>query len=216
MPLTSDPRSLVAAALTELDTARSGGASGPALLELIALLTPVIQCRVARILLAHGRGRVLVDLRAEVEEHVQTVFGQLFEDRGRVLRLWDPAKGLSLAGWVGRFAQLRSRDLLRSASRDPWRHQARPPEHFETHGSERTPEDDVAAQQLWREARRRVLEQEQEQGRRMFELLFERDLSTNEIRDATGLRDGAIYQWRSRLRRSLQAQIQILSSEEGT
>ncbi|HHO52349.1 MAG TPA: sigma-70 family RNA polymerase sigma factor [Deltaproteobacteria bacterium] len=206
----------MASALAELDVARSGEPSGPALIELIELLTPVIQCRVARILLAHGRGRILVDLRAEVEEHVQTVFGQLFEDSGRVLRLWDPGKGLSLKGWVGRFAQLRSRDLLRSARRDPWRHQARPMEHFEAQGIEITPEDDVAAQQLWDEARRRVLEQEQEQGQRMFELLFERDLSTREIRDATGLRDGAIYQWRSRLRRALQAQLQILSSEEGT
>ena len=206
----------MASALAELDVARSGEPSGPALIELIELLTPVIQCRVARILLAHGRGRILVDLRAEVEEHVQTVFGQLFEDSGRVLRLWDPGKGLSLKGWVGRFAQLRSRDLLRSARRDPWRHHARPMEHFEAQGIESTPEDDVAAQQLWDEARRRVLEQEQEQGQRMFELLFERDLSTREIRDATGLRDGAIYQWRSRLRRALQAQLQILSSEEGT
>ena len=76
------------------------------LTRLVAVLTPVIQARVARTLLAHrsplASGR---DLRQEVEDQIQEVFLALFARDGRVLRSWLSERGLSLENFVGRVAE---------------------------------------------------------------------------------------------------------------
>ncbi|MBX2801862.1 MAG: hypothetical protein KTR31_29555 [Myxococcales bacterium] len=206
-------RVLVDRVLDELRTARAGAPSGAATVELIGLLNPVVHSRVERVLRTYGRGRVLTNLRAEIEEHVQRVWGLVFEQEARVLRLWQPERGLSLLNWIGRFATLRTKDVMRSAKRDPWRHQAAPPEYFDRMVSEPHAERGVATKQMWQAVQGRVLERQSEQGRAMFELLFERDATTAEIRDATDLSDAAIFKWRSRLRKELHHEWETLLSE---
>src|SRR5687768_1618744 len=64
-----------------------------------------------------ARGR---DLRQEVEDLTQEVFVALFADDARALRLWDPARGASLANFVGLLAEREVASILRSGRRSPW------------------------------------------------------------------------------------------------
>ena len=205
-------RVLLDAALSELESAPAGAPSGPAVQELVAYLMPVVHARATRVLLAHGRGRAMSNLRATVEEYVQLVMGKVFTDRAHVLRLWSEDGGLSLKNWVGRFATLRCRDQVRSGKRDPWRHEATPPEHFARMavGSNAVA---VEAADFWQTVRSTVLEGQTEQGREMFRLLFEEDRSTEEIREATGLSSDAVFQWRRRLRVTIRKAWQAHVSE---
>lgn len=182
--------------------------------RLVQRLSPTIQRSVVRILLAHGRGRVLANLGSYVQEHRQLVFAKLFERDARVLRIWDPARGLSLLGWVGRFAAMRTRDALRSISADPWRDQAMPPDFFEAMLAEGSPEQLVATVRLWSTVRDRVQSKVTKQGKHMFELLFEQDRTTREITEATGLSPDAIFQWRRRLRQEIERQLTRLVSDQ--
>lgn len=187
-------------ALSELAQARPGAPSGPGVQALVEWLAPVIQVRVTRVLVSHGRGRAMSDLRATVEEYVQMVFGKVFEDEGRVLALWEPQGGLSLRNWIGRFAQLRARDVVRSGKRDPWRHEAAPPEHLERIGGVTAPDDRAVAAELWEKVRAAVLASQSEQGQALFRLMFEEDRTTAEIQSETDLSSAAVFQWRRRLR----------------
>jgi DNA-directed RNA polymerase specialized sigma24 family protein len=86
-----------------------------ALTELVAVLTPVIQARVARTLLAR-RHRLACgrDVRQEVEDLSQDVFLTLFSRDSRVLRDWQPERGLSLESFVGLVAERQVLSFLRS------------------------------------------------------------------------------------------------------
>lgn len=92
-----------------------------ALRAFVDAMTPIIQARVVRALL---RRRLLAagrDVRQEVEDMTQDVFGALFAHDGRALRAWDPERGLSLANFVGLVADRQIASTLRSGRRNPWR-----------------------------------------------------------------------------------------------
>jgi RNA polymerase sigma-70 factor (ECF subfamily) len=61
---------------------------------LVDKLTPVVQARVARVLLVQG-GAAGRDIRRQVEDLTQEVFLSLFDDDGRVLRSWRAELGPS-------------------------------------------------------------------------------------------------------------------------
>ena len=75
----------------------------------MALLTPVIQARVARTLLARrshlGSDR---NVRQEVEDMTQEIFLLLFHKGGQVLRSWEAGRGLSLKNFVGLVSERRA------------------------------------------------------------------------------------------------------------
>ncbi len=77
---------------------------------LVALLTPVIHCRVGRVLAERRWKR---GISSEHHDLVQECFASVFADDARVLRQWDPERGLSLVNWIGIVSQRRARDLVR-------------------------------------------------------------------------------------------------------
>jgi RNA polymerase sigma factor (sigma-70 family) len=179
---------------------RALGGEENALMLLVDRLTPVIQVRVARALLRQDR-RSDRQIGHEVADLTQEVFAALFADGGRVLACWDPARGLSLANFVGLVAQRQACSILRSERRNPWSDQPEDPALLEarTSDSEPSPEGIVAS----REALQRLLDVLRErlspQGLEMFYRLYVYRESLEQISAATGLRDAAIYQWKSRI-----------------
>lgn len=174
-----------------------------ALTRLVAVLTPVIQARVARTLLANrfrlAGGR---DVRQEVEDLSQEVFLALFSRDAHVLRSWRAERGLSLENFVGLVAERQVRSFLRSGRRNPWKEApAFTAEEFEPEDPDSGPEEAAAS----REHLALLLDQLREElsplGWRLFELLFIQEKSLKEARAATGLSAVAVYAWRSRLRR---------------
>jgi RNA polymerase sigma-70 factor (ECF subfamily) len=174
-----------------------------ALNELVAVLTPVIQARVTRTLLARRHrlagGRVV---RQDVEDRSQDVFLALFSRDSRVLRDWQPRRGLSLQSFVGLVAERQVLSFLRSPRRNPWREDpSLMDEELERESPEILPDDFVASRELFSLLLDRLREALSPLGWRMFELLFVQELSQAEVEAASGLSADAVYQWRLRLRR---------------
>ena len=195
------------------DLVRSALAGDPtALNRLVALLTPVIQARVARTLLAQrfrlAGGR---DMRQEVEDLSQDVFLELFSRDAHVLRSWQAELGLSLENFVGMVAERQVWSFLRSGRQNPRKEDPSiPPEELETEAPEPGPEKVAAGREHLALLLDRLREELSPLGWCLFELLFVQELSVNEVRAASGLSADAVYAWRSRLRslaRKLQAEM---------
>jgi RNA polymerase sigma-70 factor (ECF subfamily) len=172
----------------------------PAVARLVDRLTPVIQARAARCLLRTGRGAG-PRLRQELVDLVQQVFLTLFDQRGRVLASWDPARGLSLDNFVGLVAERQVLSILRSGKRDPWREDPTLVEDMDGPSEEPDPEEAAASREELELLLARMREALSPLGWQLFDLLYLQERSVSEVEAATGLSADAVYAWRSRLRK---------------
>lgn len=173
-----------------------------AVTRLVAGLTPVIQARVARTLLARrsrlGSGR---DIRQEVEDLSQDVFLSLFSRDGHVLRSWQAERGLSLENFVGLVAERQVVSFVRSGRRNLWKEEPSPAQELDATVSESGPEEVAASREQLSLLLERLREKLSPLGHQLFVLLFVREMSVPETVAASGLSADAVYAWRSRLRR---------------
>jgi RNA polymerase sigma-70 factor, ECF subfamily len=185
--------------------------------RLIARLTPVIQARVARGLLQRRRGTSAGrSVRQEVEDLTQDVFVALFADGGKVLRTWQPERGLSLANFVGLVAERQTASILRSGKRSPWKEDPTLTAELDGSDAGSGPDDTAASRQVLRRLLQRLTEELSPLGRQLFDLIFLRELTVPEVERQTGMSPEAIYAWRSRLRRlakKLRADLEARLSE---
>ena len=84
---------------------------------LVGLLSPVIERRVAATLWQRTSRR---SAQQELKDLTQAVFVSLFEDDGKALRAWDPARGASLEGFVSLLAHRQVISTLRRGRTTPW------------------------------------------------------------------------------------------------
>ncbi|HSG40918.1 MAG TPA: sigma-70 family RNA polymerase sigma factor [Thermoanaerobaculia bacterium] len=174
----------------------------PALTQLIQKLTPVIQSRVARCLLLRRTGAAAGrSVRQEVEDLTQDIFVVLFTDGGKVLRSWQPERGLSLVNFVGLVTERQTASALRSGKRSPWKEDPTLVEDLHQESLESGPEEIAASREELRLLLDRLTEELSPLGRRLFDLLFLRELPPDEVVRQTGMKPDAVYAWRSRLRR---------------
>lgn len=167
--------------------------------ELVARLSPVIQARVARLLLARGAGR---DLRVQVEDMTQEVFLSLFEDDARVLRSWNPERGLSLENFVGLVARRQAISILRTGAASPFTEDATEETELlrlADGGGDAGLEERVAS----REAMLRIYDHLQmalsPRSLELWQRLYIDEESVESVMATTGLSADAVYAWRSRL-----------------
>jgi RNA polymerase sigma factor (sigma-70 family) len=176
--------------------------SEAALTRLVRKLTPVIQSRVARGLLLRRTGAAAGrDIRQEVEDFTQDVFLVLFADGGKVLRSWQPERGLSLLNFVGLVAERQTASILRSGKRSPWKEDPTLFEDLNQPALESNPEEITASREQLKLLLSRLTEELSPLGRHLFDLLFLRELPFEEVTRETGMSSAAVYAWRSRLRR---------------
>ena len=180
-----------------LDQALSGDAA--ATRRLVGVLVPVVQARVARILVRRrgGSGR---DVRQEVEDLAQDVFATLFADDGKVLRAWDPARGLSLASFCGLIAEREAASILRSGRRSPWTEAATELDELEKALAE---VPDVEVRVSSRQQLARLIERLQEalspRGLELFHRLVVEEETVESVCASTGMTPDAVYAWKSRI-----------------
>lgn len=166
---------------------------------LVVYALPAVQVRVARALLRR-RGGTARDVRQEVEDLAQEVFATLFADDARVLRAWDPARGMTLLGFCGLVAEREAISILRSGRRSPW---ADSPTEDDT--LERALEPDsgleprVATRELLEAVVDRLRETLSPRGLDLFRRLVVEEESVETVSAATGLSADAVYAWKSRL-----------------
>ncbi len=170
--------------------------------HLVDLLTPVIQHRVAQVLLAFHPPGDESAVPGKVEDLTQDVFLILFDDGARVLRSWRPDEGLSLENFVGLVARRRAISNLRSGRRNPWREDPTlSDEHENEPAVDPDPETRAASRQELQLLLRRMQAELSPQGWNLFELLLVEGLPVEGVERRTGMSRDAIYAWRSRLRK---------------
>jgi RNA polymerase sigma factor (sigma-70 family) len=168
---------------------------------LIDLLYPVVQARVARVLMRSAGGR-RGNARQEVDDLTQEVFASLFEQGGKALRSWDPQRGLSLPNFVGLLAERCALSMLRSGKRTP----------FSAAGDEERqldslpepgpgPEPAAMSRQLLELLLDRLRLALSPLGFHLFQLLYMEDRSPEEVAAGARMSSDAVYAWRSRLRK---------------
>lgn len=194
--------------------AKALGGSRAALDQLVRYLTPVIQIRVARALLVGGGGGHR-NLREEVEDLTQEVYTTLFGNDARVLRAWRAGAGLNLRNFVGMVARRKVGAVLSVRKRNPWYEQ--PLEHDAVERalpSDGDAEHRLATRELLTLALQRTDQVLSERGRQLLEWIVKDGLENDEIRARSALTDAAIYQWRSRILRTLRQHLEELQDEK--
>ncbi|MDI1432474.1 RNA polymerase sigma factor [Polyangium sorediatum] len=181
---------------------------------LIDALAPVVQARVARILLR--RRAPQRDIRQETEDLVQEVFVVLFADSARALRQWDPARGMSLPNFVGLVAEREVISILRSKRRNPWTEEPMldeelDPKHDEQPSTERLFEDREAVAALLAAIHARL----GDRGMLLFQWLVVEGRPVEEICAALGMTPDAVYAWKSRLAKLVREVAEDLASDPG-
>ncbi len=172
---------------------------GNALRSLVDVLTPVIQARVARALLRRASAASGRNIRQEVEDLTQDVFAALFADGGKVLRAWEPGRGLSLVNFVGFVAERQVASILRTTRRSPWTEDPTLMEELDTPVDEAGVEVRVESQQMLEVLLDRLREELSPLGQSLFEMLFIHQRSVPEVCERTGMSRDAVYAWQSRL-----------------
>jgi RNA polymerase sigma-70 factor (ECF subfamily) len=168
-----------------------------AVLALVAVLSPVIQARAARMLLRAGGNR---DVRQETLDLSQHVFLTLFADGGRFLLAWDPDRGASLENYVGLAAEREIASILRSRRRNPWSDDPTEAEILEAAVEPRPgPEREVLSRDLLRRVLDRLESRLSPRGREMFQWIVLDGLPVEEVCARGQLTPEAVYAWRSRL-----------------
>jgi RNA polymerase sigma-70 factor (ECF subfamily) len=184
---------------------RSLAGDETALARLVDRLTPVVQARVARTLLLSVPAERRSGLRQQIEDLSQEVFLALFRDGGKVLRSWEPERGLSLDNFVGLVARRRALSFLRSGrggaraeepADDGELQRAAPPG-----GPEGGPERRAVSRDQHRRLLRRLEEDLSPLGWHLFRLLLVEERPLDEVERSTRMSRDALYAWRSRLRR---------------
>ncbi|HBL25477.1 MAG TPA: hypothetical protein DD490_01440 [Acidobacteria bacterium] len=184
------------------DVQRALAGEEPALTRMVQTLTPVIQSRVARGLLLRRTGTAAGrNVRQEVEDLTQDILLLLFADGGKVLRSWQPERGLSLVNFAGLVAERQTASILRSGKRSPWKEDPTLPEDFEQAAVDGGPEEIAISRDRVQHLLHRLSEELSPLGRHLFDLLFLRDLPVDEVVRRSAMSPDAVYAWRSRLRR---------------
>ena len=184
--------------------ARALRGEAPAMRTLIDRLLPAVQARVGLALLRrHGQARGR-NLRAEAEDLSQEVFAALFEQGGRVLRSWQPDRGLSLKGFVGLVAEREAGAILRTGKRSPFTEEPTPDDALhQLEGREMTGQSPMTTLLESRDLLEAVVDRLRErlspQGFWLFELLYVEERSVEEACAITKMSPDAIYAWRSRI-----------------
>ena len=189
-----------------------------ALRAFVHAITPTIQARVARALLRRrslARGE---DLRQRLADLVQDVYVELFRDHAKLLRAWDPARGLSLPGFVGLVAEQRVAATLRSRRRNPWAEALA--EGQDEVGAELPALDGgPEAQVISRDAITRLLDLVRSElspvGLDMFHRLIVDEEPIASVCAATGMSTSAVQAWSSRLKRLVRGLAREVLSEGG-
>jgi DNA-directed RNA polymerase specialized sigma24 family protein len=176
---------------------------GRVLRELIKALTPVVQARVARVLLRTAGVRTRgVSIQQEVEDLTQDVFERLFESGGQLLRTWEPGRGMSLGGFVGLIAERNTISTLRSRPKNPLTEA--PTESFALESlAERVVAHDkeIATRQVTERLVARLKNALTPLGFSVFRALFCDDKSTETVSQEFGITPEAVYAWRHRIKK---------------
>ncbi len=170
---------------------------------LLRLLGPVIHVRVTRVVLRHrAYAADIHQKRQQIEDLTQEVLAALFESGGRLLRGWDPNRGMTLLGYVGLIAEQQATCILRSGRRNPWRDELTSDEG--TMGEDAsddapTPDSVLASRQLLSRIVDAMRAELTPKGLDLFYRLIIHEQPVDTVCAELAMTRDAVHAWRSRL-----------------
>jgi DNA-directed RNA polymerase specialized sigma24 family protein len=169
--------------------------------QLVAALTPVVHVRVARAVMRNASVRAQKRNPAEeVRDLAQEVFAFLFANDAKVLRGWQPARGLSLLNFVGLIAEQLVARIFRSGKRRPWPETVMDELELDAiEEAEPGPERALASREYYAMLLDRVRGALSPLGFQLFVMIFIEEQSVASVCATSGLTTDAVYAWRSRL-----------------
>lgn len=180
---------------------------------LVLRLSPVVQRRVCRPLASSRAARGRGVERSEVLDLTQQILLLLFDRDSRVLRSWDPERGLSLANFVGLVAEREAKAILRSGRRSAWAERPTTEDDVALLAiDERAPEDQAVSREELQKLWHCLEEQLSPRGLELFHALLIEQLSIEELAARFNMSANALYTFRSRLRQQVQEIRRQLSS----
>lgn len=170
---------------------------------LVDRLSPVIAKRVAATLWRTDRNR---NVRQDAADMVQDVFVTLFQNDGKALRAWDPQRGMSLDSFVGLLSQHQVISLLRSGRTSPWREELTEMEDIPDIGpASVTPEELYSSREHLQTILHQVRSTLSPRGLELFQRMLVEEEPIERLEVTTGMTRDALYQWKSRLHRTIRA-----------
>lgn len=168
--------------------------------DFVERATPVIQSRVNAAL---ARRRKVS--RSEVLDLTQEVFRALLDDDAKILRSWDPARGATLLGFIAIVAERRAASFLVSGRKSGAREDPQDTEELLESDPGPTPEMHTISHDLLERILDQLRARLSDRGYEMFCLLFVEEADIPAICARTGLARDAVYTWKSRILRMVQA-----------
>ncbi len=200
--------------LTLEDVRRALARDQMACRRLVALLTPAIQARANAALERRRRGGGRAATHQEVVDYTQEVFVALFENDGRVLRSWDPARGASLPTFAGLVAERVVAAIARSGRRGGWREDPTMNEDLDQGlGATEHPELRIADRNLLGVLLDRLREALSPRGFLLFERLILEEQPAEDVARDQDMTLEALYAWRSRTKKLVAKLAEELAAE---
>lgn len=200
MPEEQDPQQLV-------DRALAG--ETVAVRTLVDRLTPVVWKRVSATLWRRV-GRQAAE--RDAGDMVQEVFVSLFQAQGKALRAWDPARGMSLESFVALLAQHQVISILRSGRLSAWREEPTETDDLaQAPAPLATPEAITDSRETLTALLDRLRASLSPRGLELFQRLIINEEPIDALIGSTGMTRDALYQWKSRLQRT----VRVLAAELG-
>lgn len=194
----------------------AAGAGDVAAVRLVvARLAPIVRVAVARVLFRYrtkARGR---DLTQDAEDLAQDAFAALFEDGGRVLRSWDPARGASLETFVRLVAERCALATLRSGKRSPFTEDPTVDADLEAAlGREAGIDERVASRDLLVRVHDRLKEHLSPRGYLLFHRMYVDEADVETICMEFAMAKDAVYAWKHRFGKAVaSARAELAPSE---
>lgn len=163
-------------------------------------VTSIVRFRVARVLVSARRSESgAAPSRSHLLDLMQDVFLVLLDRDAAVLGSWDPARGLSLDGFVGLVAEREALSFRRSGRRSAWAEDPRD-DFAERLEDARSPEERAMAREQLELLLDYLSTRLSPQGALMFEALYVANAPVSEICERFGTTPVAVYSFKNRLK----------------
>jgi RNA polymerase sigma factor (sigma-70 family) len=173
---------------------------------LIQKLSPIIHRRVASVLSRRSARMGHTPRRADILDLIQEVFVVLLDHDGRVLRAWDPRRGLSLANFVGLVAEREAGAILASGRRSAWAEDPTDEPWLAARADPaQLPESRASAREQLRVLLETLRARLTPRNFAIFEAMYVDDLEVDEVCARFETTPNAIYTLKSRIKKELGA-----------
>lgn len=178
----------------------------------VRVMTPIVQARVAKAM--RGFSIEASRARQELEDGVQDTFLALFSSNSKLLRGWDPERGLSFENFVGLIAYRLALSKLRTHKNNPFNADPTLDTDLERDLEPSPPLDESVIQRdIMAKVVAKVRSSLSPLGLSLFTALIIEERAIEDVMMEESMSKDALYAWRSRLLKAIKREYQQIMSD---